>query len=437
MNIISQNIIIKDDIEFYKLLNTFEQNKKYLLNNKKEFFSLVEKLLYELALYHAKCLDLNEEDIFIEFCVKTELSNNFDIEYDKHYMPGENLLDIVTPVITTITYLNNNKIPDIITNIDMDSYKFKEFHSGNNTIKFIFPKLLKHISFDGGKFYHGIQNILNETNERLILKMNIWITKPLNIPFFVDNSEQTISKNIKIIDKIEELDNNIIIEDDHIDNYFFENMLYKHNLKLNNKIYEIIKQKSDILDFLITSKNDKNDKNYKNDKILIDISKTKFIQRFLFKKFYENFICNYILNQSILIFNKNNENNENNENIIEIDKIPNIMSLILTSFQIIIENIKKSYGIRNNVSYNIEKLFIINRSSLINEQLHDSSLITVNILLSSKFDGGHLQFDDELEYFLEQGDMIIFNSNHKPLYQPIISGNQYILVGLINIYKQD
>ena len=56
---------------------------------------------------------------------------------------------------SSIIYLNDNyNSPTLLTNVDIETYKFKEF-TEKQKIAFYFPQKNKTISFEGGKYYHG------------------------------------------------------------------------------------------------------------------------------------------------------------------------------------------------------------------------------------------------------------------------------------------
>jgi len=430
------------DLNIVKETELFKMNEKYLLNIEKEKFNIIEKIVYELALFHIEKLELKKDDIFIEFYIENLLMSKMDIEFYKDI----NNKILYKPFLTSITYLNNSSIPDIFTDVDIDTYKFKSFNE-KNVLGFSFPKFLKHISFEGGKYFHGINNLSNENDERITLKVNIW-NKTLNKEIFNNNeiNDQNIifHKNDKIIDFIEKTDNNYIISDVEslINEELFENILYKNNINFEGEILKNLLKLSNDYDFLTLKNNEEtNDfnKNMNNKpQILINTSSKKFLQRFTFKNFYEKFICNFIANDVTSFLNNNNNNsvNYNNHEIVDIEKTPRIMNIILTSFQLIIENIKLSYCLKKNESYHIDKIFILkNNISTINNFFNDKNTITINILLNSKYEGGNLMFDDELENKLEMGDMIIYSGDTNHKYLPITNGTQYILVGLINIYE--
>ena len=63
------------------------------------------------------------------------------------------------------------------------------------------------------------------------------------------------------------------------------------------------------------------------------------------------------------------------------------------------------------------------------------NFITFNLLLSNEndFEGGGTYFDDGLNLFLEQGDLLIHSGKVKHCGLPIKKGFRYLLVGFINI----
>ena len=277
------------------------------------------------------------------------------------------------------------------------------------------------------------------------MKVNIWDERPMDIPFYENdlssqNNIYSLDKNI--LDNFEKSikTNKILTGENVINENLFENILYKNHINFENETLESLSKFYNEYDILILEKEETKIDN-KNNIIRkhIDISSKKFLQRFMFKNIYNKLMCNFIINESLPFLN-NNENlvDYNNYKILEIDKVPKIINIIINSFQcIIIENIQKSYCLKDNESYHIDKIFIIkNDRSIVSEFFCEKSAISINIMLNSKYEGGNLMFDDELENNLEIGDMIIYSGETKRKYLPITSGLQYILVGLINIYEK-
>ena len=431
----SWNLSLINNIDFTNEILLFKINSKYLLNSEKDEFNLIEKIVYELASFHIQKLELNEKDVFIEFCIENLITKKMKIDYYKNnQIYSDEKFDISTPIISTITYLNNNNIPDILTNIDIESYNFKNINS-KNIMVFSFPKFLKHISFEGGKYVYGINDILNENTERFILKINIWNKTKPDFSYYLDEileNKNKFYKNNNVIFLLEKYNNiySITTEESIIN----EDVLYKNIIKLEKNIFESLLKNYNNYDFIKLEKKILNDTNLIT--IHSDNTLKKFLQRFVFNKFYDQFICNFIINETMTILNSTDLIQYNKYKILDIEKLPSIMNIILTSFQIIIENIEKSYCLKNNNSYNIDKIFILkNDTSTCNGFFIDNSSISVNIILNSKFEGGQIKFDDDLESNLKIGDMIIYNGKTEHTFLPITNGVQYILVGLINIYE--
>ena len=76
------------------------------------------------------------EDIFIEFWIKNETKiTNLHIDCDEY--TSEKIKK--KPFLSGIVYLNNNHLPTLITEIDIEKYKYKQFHN-EKSVKIIFPK---------------------------------------------------------------------------------------------------------------------------------------------------------------------------------------------------------------------------------------------------------------------------------------------------------
>jgi hypothetical protein len=365
-----------------------------------------------------------------------------DIDYIKNKNSFADYKENYFPIITTITYLNDNDIPDVLTNIDVESYMFKNINE-----KFVFgvsfPKKLKHISFNGDKYYHGINNILNKNDERITLKINIWKSYPNNVKLHLHlnlnkiKSEFCFSKNDNIIEMFEKsnVHNDFYLENNLLNEDFVENLLYRNSIYLDTKMLEKILQNKDDFDLILIKQEPKKENKRRT---LIDINCNKFLQRFTFKHFYEKFICSFIINNCVNLFDNDSKiMNYNNCKTLDIEVVPQIMNIVISSFELIIEKIKKIYCFKDINSYCIEKIFIIkNDENCLNNFSKKNSSMCINILLNSVFEGGNLEFDDGLETELEIGDMIIFNGNSSYRHLPVKNGVQYILVGLLNIYEE-
>jgi hypothetical protein len=128
----------------------------------------------------------------------------------------------MSPFLSTITYLNydnetNN--PTMITNIPHHNSSIlnKDSMLQYNKFYFSFPRFLKHLSFDGGKYYHGMLDYYNYGmskqkyssrihSSRIILAIGLWNIETYNnytFPSKCNNLEtkylQSIPKDISIV----------------------------------------------------------------------------------------------------------------------------------------------------------------------------------------------------------------------------------------------
>jgi hypothetical protein len=180
-----------DNYDIHSLLHSFFNigtGLTYLLNTNQDKYSLIEKMIYDISIFHFKRMGIeyNKEDHFIEFfmVLKYESTCHLDSdEYDRDFNRKFNYEN--EPLLSCVTYLSDSNIPTIITDIARNDY-FNGNYSEKNKIFLSFPKYLKQITFYGGKYYHGVSKIFeNETCvNRYILTINLWKKKPVKVPYF-------------------------------------------------------------------------------------------------------------------------------------------------------------------------------------------------------------------------------------------------------------
>jgi hypothetical protein len=461
---------------------TNEENMSFLLNKKVN--NIVEKIVFDIATFHLNNMNMVlDESKFVEFWFKEndQPCKLLHIDCDEYDRQINNSSNYSVPLVSCITYLNDNShIPTIITNIDSEKYKYKDFAYDDMQICLSFPKKWKHICFNGGKFYHGacklfpkidsnnLQDfksieISKTNNTRNLFLINIWDKKPLNVPYFnpeyffykcsmlLKNEIQSLSYSTNISLNMEEtINDNTHIKSNVLSEDFFEKLFYKD---YSNDIFKDICEKLECNsnnDIVIFSNSDINSINtaVNNNRIPIDLTKPKFSQRFIINKHFTRDICKWIINESEEYASLNGGWNTNRHKNypttdLPVEKIQNIFRFILTSFsetinKIIINSyqLKKDY---NNIEFDFKDIFIVKYEMGQQEFLTmhtDASMITVNILLSdtSEFTDGGTFFEDELISCLETGDMLIHNSNTRHSGLPITSGKRYLLVFFIDIF---
>lgn len=424
------------DAKMQKYIQKLSGGKTMLLDLNKTKYNLLEKFIYETAMFHFKRLNVDKNK-YVEFCCKTKFNNHkLDIECDEYERKTNN--KYIHPLQSCVSYFTNCNCPTIITKIDMDSCLYKEFEE-QSEIFLSFPELNKQITFDG-KFYHGCTSLSedNETQDRYIIAINLWNIKPSNIEYYLGDDEFE-DMSMPVIISIDEDKNieNTIVSNSFLNRELFENILYKNDKTAMYKFKEFINSNSYSYNFIKSTENNKQIskpiensslKNDMNEIMNSTIKYNRFIQRFQYNKIYTPEMCRYIINEC----EKYAATNNGWTTDLQVDKIPSIFYLILESLTTIIEKIKKSYNFGEDVIFDVNDLFVVKYKDDDQKNLvmcHDVSFFSFKILLSDQTDFG-TNFEDGLTIFLEQGDLLIHSSRTK---HSVTKGVQYVLVGFLDI----
>ena len=289
----------------FKTLCEFDKNKLdslselgyhsgFLLDKNAASFSLLEKFVYDTAYKHGKekGIDINDEDIYIEFWKRHSTSGVDNLHYDKDETfkrSKSNYLKVTE--LTILSYFDDSKQPIIITNnINGEIYdntqtyvKISEY--ATTMISLFFPEKNSQIVFNGGKYLHGGVNIFNLNNE-------IRRTLVINIFRFTKQELQNQYCFVNFWYK-----NNLHIENEFaFSKHRTFNNSYKNNI-LQNDLIKII-NKDDLKLSLITD----------DKKIIIDtfLNEKKFnsnLLNFLKQQNHEVFNNRYLITEPIHKFN--------------------------------------------------------------------------------------------------------------------------------------
>ena len=453
--------------ELINWVNSHSKIETKLLDLSKENFNLYEKFIYDTAMFHFNRLNIEITDShYIEFWCKNKFdTHKLHVDCDE-YQKKHNM-NFIHPLLSCVTYLNDNPSPTIITNVDMECYKYKDFTNQTN-IYLSMPKCNKQITFDG-QFFHGSTHLKQPNDEpRYIIAINLWDKMPTNVKYYNPVTDDALiynknySKDVKnfIIDYKDDGIMTLNVTKKFINYDLFESLLYNTNdttcyrfneliecrneefnsykiqfdntiekkeleLKLKNKYGDIIDDINEIM----------------NEKI--NLKYNRFLQRFCYNKIYTPDICNYIINECEK-YAKNNggwtikRHDHYPTTDLPVEKIPSIFGLVLETLKTITDKVKKSYGLPENMLINVNDLFVVKYKDNGQNHLemhHDGSFLSFNVLLSntSDFEGGGTYFDDGLTAHLEQGDILIHSSRIKHSGLSITKGTRYLLVGFLNL----
>ena len=467
---LTQNNI--DNYDIHSLIESYfmprHDDMTYLLKPDLEKYSFIEKIVYDIAMFHFKRLGIeyNKDDHLIEFWFKYKFTSTchvdtdeYEREFNSDFKYEEN-----EPILTSITYFSESNIPTFITDISYTDY-FNDNYSEKNKINLSFPKYLKQITFNGAKYYHGTSKIFeNETsNERKILSIIFWNKKKVKVPYFDNDIFQYMNYtkyNKKIIDvyldnhsdllNITKMENfgRFIIDNGNNENYLIHKSLFKKFIMLDNGkhgdlfylfsniLSENNFEKYDLIELSnkiplsggteIIEKNmekeinntDKpavkktDDPALKNMSVCENVIKKDIFtkQRMNEKSFFDNVTCDWIINSvEKYIMMKNKKGLSLSK--IKIDFLKNIQPFVLFSLENLFKTkIMNFYNLNDGeekfMIKNIHVLKVDDRQSrIINDDNVDS---TIKILLNRN---SIIKFKDGIKMILNKGDLITYHSN--------------------------
>jgi GR25 family glycosyltransferase involved in LPS biosynthesis len=296
---LNYNYTTEEKNNFSKEIDTFldfseyQQVNFFLNHHTNNKFCFIEKVIYDNIKFHTNRLNISLDDKYISFWTKKqEYTFNYihmhidHCDYESRIYDTENR----APLFTSIIYFNDNDCPTLVTDITRDMYNNKDFIK-NKKLLFSFPRILKNIVFEGGKYIHGESYLSNyELTDRKAIVIAVWDNKnkPLYVPYFdsifyyyhlfticnrpiKENEYNQFDKNNQLL-LFKNRDNSILTvkcNDDKLLNYdFFYKLVIDKEKKilyrLNNIINKIKNPDTVIIDFsdLIIKKNYHNVNNY-------------------------------------------------------------------------------------------------------------------------------------------------------------------------------
>lgn len=149
----------------------------YLLDKTKTNYCVLEKYAYDIAAFHLARLgfSFDDDDIHIQFWVKSGKNSKLSTLHRDWYTDYDKTEE-TRAILSTITYLEDNDIPTLISDVTMAEYKERKFDKMNK-IALSFPRAGKHISFLGRDYFHGHYSVFKDsdyTNSRCVLIVKLW-----------------------------------------------------------------------------------------------------------------------------------------------------------------------------------------------------------------------------------------------------------------------
>jgi len=437
---------MKNIVKLWKITNcTFNDNiidGQYLLNSL-NLENNIEKCVYDISLFHMdnNNIDFNKSLHNIEFSIENP-DNTFKIHYNRKNKKY--------PLLSIITFLEDNSNPIIFTDIDLESYKYKEI-SDDNELLCIKPRINTQIVFDSSKYFGFYK--ANEINGK-ILKINIWDIKlDHKLPMYTSNICTKYN-----LTYIEELQLDFVFE-----NVFYKNiinsLLYEDLCKLHvldnvikkhamNTMIVIKNVSSDYIDISILKEKygDIAEDIYpfinKNSDILIDVEKNRFNRNKIVQNVLSKDVCYWIINEcEKMEWNESKYSNYNT--YINVKKIPSILNFLLFVSNFWLHEIKELYSCKN-ISLNITDVFVskYTKNVISDAKTNDNSFLTLNIYLNDNinYKDGEIVFSNDItngisseKIMINQCDMLIYNGKLLRTNGNVSGGVKYILVFMLEI----
>jgi hypothetical protein len=314
-----------------------------------------------------------------------------------------------------MVFLTESELPFVITKIDVDNYKYKEFKN-QDTLHVIFPKKNTHVVFHGS-VCNGFVIPKDTNNENPInaILINVWDNTENTKPIKIENT--TTSEFIP-------LNNQIIWTNDFLTYNMYNNLLYmkKYTHEDVKPILELYNNDAP-QNWYVIKKSEINLKNNNQPNF-----KNRFLQRFHIKSILSPNTCDWLINSTTK--NDTNLSSFHYESYIHMMENNEMKSFTTTMLETVCDEINKSYNINienntnNNTNNKIEITDVLlmkydnnntknNRIKMYSNTDHD---ITAEIMLSLLEHGnnnsreGQLMFNDGLHVILNQGDMVLYSN---------------------------
>jgi hypothetical protein len=303
--------------------------------------------------------------------------------------------DFIYPLLSCMVFLTESNIPFVMTDIDINNHKYKEFKR-QQQINVIFPQKNTHVVFDSKKCNGFINSIDNTNNNSIIaIEINVWKNEidSFNKPNIIFKSIQPNS-----------------IEGENILNYhLFDTLLYKKKYTMND-VKTLMELSRDTHKWFSIQ----NKKLVKQNSVLN--MNNKFMQRFHIKNFINENTCLFLLE------NMENEWQNNDDKTFPSTYIKLMNCNKLTEYS---NSLLKTVCDEINKSYNIEKVnseithaLLCKYDKQTTNEFDMYSVnyrnITVELMLSKNQNKHRVLFADELNTILEEGDLLIYSNviNH-------------------------
>lgn len=361
--------------------NNYNKNKEhytnvFLLDTSKEFFTLIEKYVYSIAMYQFQQLNIKYDSTIhhIEFWWRNDIYRDFHIDCDEEYRSDTG--NYKTPMLSNVFYLCDSSYATVLTNIDFEKYKYKDFEK--NSVSISFPKIGKLVSFNS-KYFHGVLNMspTKSTENRSVLMINLWNERPLRINTYIPERNGIYKKSNNI--SITKSSSSPFVIYHNIKYHLFEGLLY-------SKKYDLIHEYGNIINNTNSNASTFHFLHKSLDIIptVNSLDKKRILQPITIENIFTKNVCEWI---------KIEMRDDSN---IDISSYPSLFRFILVHIKnTIFPRIEEAYSVSKNI--NIKDIRMSNEI--------DKGFLEDNVVIISL----NTQFilHNETKYILNEGDVMI------------------------------
>ena len=409
-------------------INEFITNQKYTFNSLNE--TNIDKTIHAISQFHMKSknIEYNSDIHTIEYEV-IESINTFQIEYNKKMKK--------CPLITILTFFSEENL--CITDIDLESYKYKEIKddnmfacfksSKNSQIVFNSSKYYGFYNASGSKFIKiNIWDCKIENNQQILPVYNHYIEPvitSLEMPYTI---ESLIYKNMINI-FLYETDHSLFLIDNILAKYPENSLIYINNTSKTFIDIQYLEEKygevaTDIFPFVNTDIDE-----------IIDKETNRFYKNKIIQNILSKDICYWIINEcEKKEWNVSKYKNYNTS--INIETVPSILNFLLFITNFWFMDIKKSYNC-NSITFNITDMFVskYTKEKIIEDKYSDGNFLVLNIFLNSidDYKDGEIVFENDEKISIQHCDLLLYNGKRLRTKGSVSDGMKYVLVLMIEI----
>jgi hypothetical protein len=432
-----------DDFDFNNYINAKLMTTKHILQSAAEINDELDSYIMNIVNFNCNLQNINFS--FDKQFVEVEFFNRPLQEFKTDY----NRITKSAPILSLICFTEDFSSPIMVTNIDHESYKYKEIPS-ENTFVLVMPRKNTHFMLNGLNVYGNYNRLASEKvsfDHCLFMKINVW-NKTLKTGCNEATNDYVCTPLIGFYSK-----QNTVTETIFGSN-ILENIIYDTGYKCI-QVDKILEKTSNDINVIVVHNKYKPLLEFSTllDKYG-DVAEDLYL---LFKheplgisnRFYNNkiFLKGLSLDVCYWIINESEKTNKwvdspyhQYDKYLNVEKIPAVLSFVLFSSNFYLLKFREEFKLPENINFNINDIFIAKMSKSHRNcqgyQYQHHFIVHIQLNDLKDFEGGKLIFDDNSEsesIILKQGDMLLFNSTKPYKFDGITEGECYMLVMFLSL----